>query len=80
MVDLVADTIRSLELPARRMTSSAGHDAKFIAGMAPTAMLFVRTLGGMSHCETEAVDWEDAELAAEALFRLVARLADDSTP
>ncbi|AUX77499.1 N-carbamoyl-L-amino acid hydrolase 2 [Sinorhizobium fredii] len=36
-------------LPCRRMTSGAGHDAQMIARIAPTAMIFVPSKGGISH-------------------------------
>ncbi len=75
MVKLIEESIETVGAPIRRMTSSAGHDSKFIAEIAPAAMLFVRTLGGKSHCETEAVDWHDAHLAAEALLTATLRLA-----
>ncbi len=76
LVQLLESEIRALGLPVRRLTSGAGHDAKYINEIAPAAMLFVRTLGGMSHCETEAVDWSDAGLAADVLLNVVHRLAE----
>lgn len=76
MIALVEESIRAIGLPVRRMTSSSGHDSKFIASIAPTAMLFVRTVGGMSHCETEAIDWHDAHLCAEALLHATTKLSE----
>jgi allantoate deiminase len=49
------------------MVSGAGHDAAIIASVAPTAMLFLRTPGGASHCPEEAVTAEDVALALQAM-------------
>jgi N-carbamoyl-L-amino-acid hydrolase len=44
----------------RRMTSGAGHDAQMIARIAPAAMIFVPSRGGISHNPREHTD--DAQL------------------
>jgi beta-ureidopropionase / N-carbamoyl-L-amino-acid hydrolase len=76
LVDLLESSARSTGVPYRRMISGAGHDARFVNDVAPTAMLFIRTLGGKSHCETEEIDWTDAQAAADALLEAVLRLAE----
>ncbi len=38
-------------------------------------MVFVRTVGGMSHVETEAIDWDDATIAGNVLLGVVRKLA-----
>lgn len=45
----------------QKMPSAAGHDAKIIAKILPTAMLFVPSIGGVSHHWTE--DTADEDLA-----------------
>lgn len=75
LVDMVADEIGRLGVPARRMTAGAGHDAKYMAEIASSAMIFVRTVGGKSHCESEAIEWDDARLGADVLLRTALRLA-----
>ena len=37
----------------QRMSSGAGHDAAFIAKLAPSAMIFVPSVDGKSHCPEE---------------------------
>jgi N-carbamoyl-L-amino-acid hydrolase len=76
LVAMVEDEIRALGRPVRRMTAGAGHDAQYVAGIAPAAMIFVRTIGGMSHVETEAIEWDDATLGAEVLLGVVRKLAE----
>ena len=45
------------------MPSGAGHDAMVMAARVPTAMLFLRSPGGISHHPDEAVREEDVEAA-----------------
>ena len=49
--------------PSRRMTSGAGHDAMIVARRVPSAMLFLRSPGGLSHHPDESVLPQDVEAA-----------------
>jgi allantoate deiminase len=60
---------------APEMMSGAAHDAMMIADMAPTAMLFIRCAGGISHNPAESVTPEDCEAALSALLAFVDLLA-----
>lgn len=60
---------RSLTLP-----SGAGHDAIAIAERWPSAMLFVRCKGGISHHPAESVTADDVALAIAAYSRAVSTL------
>ena len=51
--------------PSRRMPSGAGHDAMIMAQKVPTAMLFLRSPGGLSHHPKESVVPEDVEAALQ---------------
>jgi allantoate deiminase len=48
------------------MTSGAGHDAMVIAERLPSAMIFLRSPGGLSHHPDEAVWQEDVAHALSA--------------
>ena len=61
----------------RRLPSGAGHDAMVIADLCPTAMLFIRCEGGISHNPREAVTEGDCALAAQAMLEFVERLSED---
>lgn len=50
---------QSLGYPYKRMYSGAGHDAQYIADYIPTAMIFVPSIKGKSHCEEERTLYED---------------------
>ena len=58
-----------------RMVSGAGHDAMILAERVPTAMIFLRTPGGVSHDPTESVAVEDVEKAIECGSHLLDQLA-----
>jgi len=75
MVDLIEGVVREQGVPYRRIVSGAGHDAQYIHEIAPTGMLFVRTIGGKSHCETEDILWADAQAAADVLLQAVLQAA-----
>jgi N-carbamoyl-L-amino-acid hydrolase len=47
--------------------SGAGHDAMCLARIAPTAMIFVPSVGGRSHVAEEETSPRDLEIGAEAL-------------
>jgi len=49
--------------PLHRMMSGAGHDAMILAPHIPSAMLFLRSPGGISHHPAEDVLPEDVDLA-----------------
>jgi acetylornithine deacetylase/succinyl-diaminopimelate desuccinylase-like protein len=57
-----------------RMDSGALHDAAEVARAGvPTVMLFVKSLGGISHAKVEDSADEDLALSVRALAMLVAR-------
>ena len=59
---------------SRRMYSGAGHDAMILAPHLPTAMLFVRSPGGLSHNPEETVLEHDVEAALATLLQLITHL------
>jgi N-carbamoyl-L-amino-acid hydrolase len=72
-IDAVA---AELELPIRRMTSGAGHDAQMMARICPTAMIFVPSVGGISHNPREFTERRHLQMGADALLRTMLRLAE----
>ncbi len=58
-----------------RMVSGAGHDAMILAEKVPSAMIFLRTPGGISHDPAESVLQEDVEKAIACGLCLLDRLA-----
>ena len=64
-----------LGLPCRRMTSGAGHDAQMLTRICPTAMIFVPSIGGISHNPAEDTRPEDLAAGAEVLLHSLLELA-----
>ena len=55
----------------RDMASGAGHDAAYIARVAPTTMIFVPCEGGLSHNEAESTSFEECAAGAQVLLNAV---------
>ena len=74
-----ADRARRRGRPARspgtshRLPSGPLHDAAEMARVMPTVMLFVKSLGGVSHTKEEDTPEEDLELSVRALHELTRR-------
>ncbi len=56
-----------------RMPSGAGHDAQYLARVMPAAMMFVPSIGGISHHWTENTSDEDLVLGAQVYCDAVER-------
>lgn len=59
----LANAVQSAGFPVHYLPSGAGHDAMIIAPYAPSAMLFLRSPGGISHHPDETVRPEDVDAA-----------------
>jgi N-carbamoyl-L-amino-acid hydrolase len=55
----------------REMASGAGHDAAYIARVAPTTMIFVPCLGGISHNEAESTTFDECGAGSQVLLNAV---------
>ncbi|MFS0620350.1 Zn-dependent hydrolase [Priestia megaterium] len=73
--DEVEESVRSLGYSYKRMVSGAGHDAQFLASYIPTAMIFIPSVNGKSHCEEEFTPWEECEKGVNVLLETVIKLA-----
>jgi allantoate deiminase len=71
--DLLAASVAELGHTPIRLPSGAGHDAQVMARLCPSAMLFVRCRGGISHNPAEFASVSDMGLAIAALIRCIER-------
>jgi N-carbamoyl-L-amino-acid hydrolase len=69
MRKLIDDAARSMRLSTKLMPSGAGHDAQEIARIAPAGMIFVPSVGGISHSPEEFSRPRDIENGANVLLR-----------
>jgi N-carbamoyl-L-amino-acid hydrolase len=61
----------SLGLSHSRLPSGAGHDAQNMARIGPMGMIFVPSVGGVSHSPKELTHWDDCAHGADVLLRSV---------
>jgi hydantoinase/carbamoylase family amidase len=78
---------RAIEQASQRLglrtidiVSRAGHDAQALAAICPVGMIFVPSVGGVSHSPAEFTEWRDcvngANLLLQASVSFAARLAE----
>jgi len=60
------------------LPSGAGHDAQILAAKTDTAMIFIPSPEGASHCPEETVRWEDLEKGANLLLAALLRLSAET--
>jgi N-carbamoyl-L-amino-acid hydrolase len=70
-IDAVRTATRRLGYPHREIVSGAGHDAIYLARVAPTSMIFVPCKDGISHNEIEDARPEHLEAGANVLLHAV---------
>jgi beta-ureidopropionase / N-carbamoyl-L-amino-acid hydrolase len=56
---------------SRDMISGAGHDAAYVARVAPTTMIFVPCADGISHNEAESTSFDECAAGAQVLLNAV---------
>jgi beta-ureidopropionase / N-carbamoyl-L-amino-acid hydrolase len=61
----------SLGLRHMRLPSGAGHDAQMMARLGPMGMIFIPSVGGISHSPKELSRWEDCANGANVLLETV---------
>jgi len=75
VADLIARTAVKLGHSCRPMTSGAGHDAQMMARLCPTAMIFVPSVGGISHNPAEHTEPAHLAAGADVLLHTLLELA-----
>ena len=60
------------------MPSGAGHDAQDMARIAPTGMIFVPSVGGISYSPHEFTDARDMANGADVLLHTVLAIDGDA--
>jgi N-carbamoyl-L-amino-acid hydrolase len=78
LVKRVLEIAGQLGYSSHYMVSGAGHDASYMSQVAPTAMVFVPSIGGRSHVEVENTKWEDCEAGANVLLHCMLQSASET--
>jgi N-carbamoyl-L-amino-acid hydrolase len=73
LIDLADAVVQEVAGTSHRLPSGPLHDAAEMARVLPTVMLFVKSLGGVSHTKEEDTPPADLELSVNALYELTRR-------
>src|SRR5215470_14664503 len=65
---LIDQTAKNRGLTTKSMPSGAGHDAQEMARLGPVGMIFIPSVGGISHSPKEYSKPEDIENGANVLL------------
>lgn len=76
IISEVQSAADKLGYSSMKLIAGAGHDAKFMNQLAPTGMIFIPSIRGVSHCEEEFSTAEDIEKGAQVLLELALRFAN----
>lgn len=75
-VELQEKVATDLGVEIRRMQTMAGHDAIALNTLAPTVMMFIPSVDGVSHCEREFTRDADMLTGVEALTGVLLRMLE----
>ncbi len=67
----IEKTARELGLKTMRLPSGAGHDAQMMAKLGPMGMVFVPSVGGISHSPKEFTPWQDCANGTNVLLQTI---------
>jgi len=71
---LISEAARELGLSTKQMPSGAGHDAQDMARLGPVGMIFIPSVGGISHSPREFSYPEDIANGANVLLHTLLKL------
>lgn len=74
-IEVVRQVAKNLNYPHRTMVSGAGHDSCNISKIAPTSMIFIPCIKGISHNEKEEIKPEWISAGANVLLNAVKHLS-----
>jgi N-carbamoyl-L-amino-acid hydrolase len=72
--NMIAEAAKELGLSYLLMPSGAGHDAQNMAKIAPTGMIFVPSIGGVSHSPKEFTLMKDVANGANVLLHTILKI------
>ena len=71
----IARAAEDLGLNYIYLASGAGHDAQSLVGLCPCGMIFIPSVGGISHSPREFSEWKDCLNGANSLLQAALQLA-----
>lgn len=76
MIELLERHSRDMGYKTIIMPSGAGHDSQFFTDITPTGLLFIPSVGGISHAPDEWSHWHDVEKGCNVLLNAALELLD----
>lgn len=77
LVEMLEREASALEYSFLRMPSGAGHDTQFLSEITRAGLVFVPSVGGVSHSPDEWTHWSDIECGANLLLNAAVALATE---
>jgi len=77
VVELLEEHAAALGYSFERMPSGAGHDTQFLSEITRAGLIFVPSVGGVSHSPDEWTHWTDVEIGANLLLSATVALATE---
>ncbi|MEH7178074.1 Zn-dependent hydrolase [Neobacillus vireti] len=74
LVAVLENTAREMKEPCLTLPSMAVHDAAHMASVTKSVMVFVKSIGGKSHCPEEFSEPEDIEKVGNLILQGIIRL------
>ncbi len=78
LLDIIEKNAKKLNLDYMQMPSGAGHDCQFFADTVPTGLIFIPSVGGISHAPDEWSHWHDVEQGSNLLLATVLDLCQEN--
>jgi len=75
--EAVAAGAEAAGVPYRHVVSGAGHDANHMAGVTESGMVFVPSVDGITHNESEFTEWDDCVAGVETYANATLELATE---
>jgi len=73
----IEESCKKLNYKYKYIQSGAGHDAATLGSVVPAAMIFIPSVGGISHSKNEYSTWEDIEKGTNVLLNTLLNLSDN---
>ena len=74
IVNIVEEICKEEKIAYCKMPSGATHDGNYFARRIPIGMIFVPSIGGISHSKEEKTEWEDVETGLNLLYQTILKI------
>lgn len=77
IIQAIETSVHDLDYSSIKLYGRPGHDAKNMSTFTPTAMIFIKSIDGISHSKYELTKDEDLIKGANVLFNTILKLANN---